>query len=55
MRCTKVPFRSEKEESFLDLQMPVEGCSNLRGSFRALTREEALTGATSNGRTARRT
>ena len=43
-RCTRVPFSSEKEERFYDLQMQVAGCNSLHGSLRQFVREEELRG-----------
>lgn len=44
-RCTRVNFRSEKEEGFYDLQLMVDGCPSLHASLREFVREEALVGA----------
>lgn len=45
IRCTRVDFKSEREERWYDLQMPVQGCGGLRRSFGALVKEEKLSGA----------
>ena len=44
IRCTKVDFRSEREERWYDLQMPVLGCGGLRASLGSFVREEKLSG-----------
>eukprot|EP00308_Calcidiscus_leptoporus_P022155 CAMPEP_0119367902 /NCGR_PEP_ID=MMETSP1334-20130426/14629_1 /TAXON_ID=127549 /ORGANISM="Calcidiscus leptoporus, Strain RCC1130" /LENGTH=356 /DNA_ID=CAMNT_0007384421 /DNA_START=39 /DNA_END=1109 /DNA_ORIENTATION=+ len=44
VRCTRVPFRSEREEIFCDLQMQVSGCRSLHDSFAQFAREQRLDG-----------
>lgn len=44
IRCTRVDFRSEREERWYDLQMPVQGCGGLRASLVSLVKEEKLSG-----------
>ena len=44
IRCTRVDFRSEREERWYDLQMPVQGCGGLRASLGSFVREEKLSG-----------
>ena len=44
VRCTKVPFRSERQGRFCDLQLQVSGCKSLEASLRRFTAEETLDG-----------
>jgi ubiquitin carboxyl-terminal hydrolase 7 len=44
VRCTRVPFRSERQGRFCDLQLQVAGCSSLGASLRRFTAEETLEG-----------
>ena len=44
IRCTRVDFRSEREERWYDLQMPVQGCLGLRASLGSFVKEEKLSG-----------
>ena len=44
IRCTRVDFRSEREERWYDLQMPVQGCGGLRASLGSFVKEEKLSG-----------
>ena len=43
-RCTRVDFKSEKEERFYDLQLQVAGCPSLHHSLRHFVKEESFTG-----------
>ncbi|EOD25263.1 hypothetical protein EMIHUDRAFT_237887 [Emiliania huxleyi CCMP1516] len=44
VRCTKVPFTSEREGRFCDLQLQVAGCASLHASLRQYVAEETLQG-----------
>ena len=44
IKCTKVDFGSSSLEPFLDLQLCVRGCSNIKESFKKQLQSEMLTG-----------
>jgi hypothetical protein len=44
VRCTRVPFRSERQGRFCDVQLQVAGCRSLGASLQRFTAEETLEG-----------
>ena len=44
IKCTRVNFISEREETFYDIQLPVKGFKNIYESLRDYTLEEVLAG-----------
>lgn len=44
IKCTKVDFKSVKEETFYDIQLPVKGFSNIHESLKDYTQEEDMKG-----------
>lgn len=44
IECLDVEYKSNKEESFSDIQLTVKGCNNIYESFNEYTKEEILEG-----------
>ncbi len=44
IECTDVPYTSSRKESFLDLQLDVKGCTDVRASFAKYVEEERMEG-----------
>lgn len=42
IECTKVPYKSEREETFYDISLQVKGCKNIIESFEKYTESELL-------------